>query len=912
MISKLQFGGLLAMVFGFGLITPAQAQLVFSTTLVGGGGSVGAQQGFSVGLAADGNTAIVGAPLDNPFLTPQGAAWIFTRTSGSWGAGGAQLASGTGGTLFGISRQGASVAMSGDGNTALVGGPNETAGGANAGAVWFYALSGSSFAQQGGINNGVANAKLGSSGALSQNGNTAIVGAPGDNGGAGTAWVYTRKGGVWSLQTTLSAASTVSFGASVSISDDGNLVLVGAPGTSANAGSAWVFTRSGTTWSTGTQLPAGTPAIAGGRQGLSVSVAGTAQTAMVGGFDSGTGTGAAYVYTLTGEVGTLQARLMDGSAGTAQQGASVSISNDGNTALVGGPNDSSGHGAVWQYTRSTSGPVTWTQMVKLTGTGNAGFSVALSGDATTALAGAPAQGAGGATLAFGSPDLSITNVHNGTFHRGDNGDTYTITVTNVGAAPTDGTTVTVVQSVPNGVTPVSISGSGWTCPVGVLSPPPPPAAWTLTCTRSDVKASGAAYPIITFTVNVSVGAPIAIGSVAKVSGGGDTNPSNNTGIDSVNFPGAPDLAISMSHSGNFSPGQLGATYRVTVSNVGDGPTNGGLVSVTATIPAGLTLVSMTGPSWSCGGATCTRSDALAATKFYDPITVTVNVTALSGTVTSSATVSGGGDVTPANNTAHNRTTIASGPDLIVTSTHLGNFQQGQSGAMYLIAATNAGGAPTRGTVTVTDTVPGSLTVTAVGGKGWTCQPAPAVSCTRTNGLAAGLSYPFVTITMTVAGNAPASVTNSASVSGGGDTNNGNNTGTDPTTITHTNSPTFPDLTVAISHVGNFVRGTTGNYSIVVTNSGGGATSGAANMLVSMPVGLQATALAGAGWTCDVPTLKCTRIDPLPAANSYAAITLTVSVARTAPGSVVTSVSVSGGNESNTLNNAAADATTITN
>jgi hypothetical protein len=89
--------------------------------------------------------------------------------------------------------------------------------------------------------------------------------------------------------------------------------------------------------------------------------------------------------------------------------------------------------------------------------------------------------------------------------------------------------------------------------------------------------------------------------------------------------GPPVLSISKRHAGNFTQGQTGATYTVTVSNqAGAGPTST-LVVVTETIPSGLSLVSMAGTGWTCAAGTCSRSDALAGGASYPPITVTVNV-----------------------------------------------------------------------------------------------------------------------------------------------------------------------------------------------------------------------------------------------------------------------------------------------
>jgi uncharacterized repeat protein (TIGR01451 family) len=114
-----------------------------------------------------------------------------------------------------------------------------------------------------------------------------------------------------------------------------------------------------------------------------------------------------------------------------------------------------------------------------------------------------------------------------------------------------------------------------------------------------------------------------------------------------------DLTIAKTHAGNFSPGQTGATYSLTVSNVGGGATVGS-VAVTDNLPAGLTATTISGPGWNCilSTLTCTRTDALNAGAVYPVITVTVNVSAnVAPNVTNTATVAGGGELNSTNDTA---------------------------------------------------------------------------------------------------------------------------------------------------------------------------------------------------------------------------------------------------------------------
>ena len=134
--------------------------------------------------------------------------------------------------------------------------------------------------------------------------------------------------------------------------------------------------------------------------------------------------------------------------------------------------------------------------------------------------------------------------------------------------------------------------------------------------------------------------------------------------------------------------------------------------------------------------------------------------------------------------------------------------------------TNAGLSATNATVSVVDTLPAGLTATAMTGSGWTVNLA-TLTATRSDALAAGGSYPPLTVTVNVAANAPASVTNTATVSGGGEINTANDTASDPTTIQ------LPDLAVAATHTGTFKQGDVGDtYTITVTNVGLPPTKGA--------------------------------------------------------------------------------------
>lgn len=114
-----------------------------------------------------------------------------------------------------------------------------------------------------------------------------------------------------------------------------------------------------------------------------------------------------------------------------------------------------------------------------------------------------------------------------------------------------------------------------------------------------------------------------------------------------------------------------------------------------------------------------------------------------------------------------------------------------------------------------------------------------------------------------------------------------------------------DLTIAKSHAGSFTHGQTPSYTIAVTNVGASPTAGTVTVVDNLPVGLRATSIAGAGWTCTLSALTCTRIDALAAGASYPPVVVNVIVEATA-GPFVNTATVSGGGETNTNNNSATD------
>ena len=394
---------LVAIMFSLLLSEQAGAQFLQQGNKVVGMDAAGnAQQGCSVSLSADGNTAILGGCYDNGYA---GAAWVFTRSGGAWNQQGGKLVGRDGGIA---SSQGFSVSLSDDGNTAIVGGPADSG---SVGAAWVYTRSGGMWTQQGNKLAGggvVGTAAQGTSVSLSADGNTAIIGGPSDNNNIGAAWVFTRNGGVWSQQGeklvgTGGEMDYVAQGISVALSANGNTAIVGGFDDNRDVGAAWVFTRSGGVWSQQGNKLVGTGAVGSARQGFSVALSADGNTAIVGGYGDSPD-GAAWVYTRNGSVWSQQGSKLvgTGAVGGAMQGYSVALSDDGNTAIVGGPANGMTDGAFWMFLRSGG---VWTQHGnRLVGAGaagnaNQGRSVSLSADGRTAIVGAPAD-SGGAGAAW--------------------------------------------------------------------------------------------------------------------------------------------------------------------------------------------------------------------------------------------------------------------------------------------------------------------------------------------------------------------------------------------------------------------------------------------------------------------------------------------------------------------------------
>ncbi|MES4890165.1 hypothetical protein [Streptomyces sp. NPDC096012] len=233
----------------------------------------------------------------------------------------------------------------------------------------------------------------------------------------------------------------------------------------------------------------------------------------------------------------------------------------------------------------------------------------------------------------------------------------------------------------------------------------------------------------------------------------------------------------------FTPGST-IQYTITVTNVGAGVTNGNITVTDAPGP-GLTLIGMQGQGWTCTGNQCITPTVLAPSGFPgDSLSITVTAAVASNPpsqVCNGAGVSGG-NAPPRTTQVCNTVAVPPTPaQLSITKTHSGTFAQGGTGTYTLTVSNASNAGTTSGTVTVTDTLPAGVTFGNATGNGWTCSEASGtVTCTRSDALAPGASYPPITLTVNITSGAACTFTNSATVSGGGSQSR---TAGDATTLT---------------------------------------------------------------------------------------------------------------------------------
>lgn len=358
--------------------------------------------GYTLELSADGSTAVIGAPYSR---SQNGQVWIFARSASGWTQQGPAItpSNENGGNL----EFGSSVAISGNGDTVLIGGVVDST---THGAAWIFTRSGTSWSQQAELSPTDADvgSLVGTSAALSADGNTALLGGSGDANYVGAAWIFTRSGSTWTQQgaklTANDEVGEAGFGRTAAMSADGKQALIGGFGDNGQAGAVWAFANVAGVWlQQGAKLTP-TDEIGAGDFGVGIALTPDGTSAVIGGSADNSNLGAAWVFTRSGSVWSQQgSKLVPNDIdGIGYVGYGVGVAPDGASLVVGGNADANGVGAIWTFARQGGA---WSQVgTKQTVTNadpseNFGLSVAISAD--TVLVGAIGDGGGsGAVWAY--------------------------------------------------------------------------------------------------------------------------------------------------------------------------------------------------------------------------------------------------------------------------------------------------------------------------------------------------------------------------------------------------------------------------------------------------------------------------------------------------------------------------------
>lgn len=475
----------------------------------------------------------------------------------------------------------------------------------------------------------------------------------------------------------------------------------------------------------------------------------------------------------------------------------------------------------------------------------------------------------------------------------------TLAAENVGDASTVGPTV-ITDELPAGLTPLSATGTGWTCTI---------AGQLVTCTYDAVIAPGATTEAVTVAVDAALDQG-SLGSTvdnsATVTTADDLVADNNTATDPTLILNGQDIGITKSHQGDFTAGAQ-ESYTLTAKNFGTQSTTGP-TTITDVLPGTLNFASVDGGTdWQCeqetGTVTCVHDEPIAAGASAPEVTLTTGVSVEAiPLVSNTATVETTGDPNPANDSSTDQALVQA-IDLKVTKTHDSVLRVGHQ-ASYTLKVQNAGDSTSTGPTTLTDELPAGLGfVSADGGADWVCdETGGTVTCTHDGLLGPEVAASDVVLTVDVGLAAAPEVANGASVATQDDFNQSNNSAIDPGTVVEM------DTGIEIGRTGTFKVGHTGTYLIGVENFGAVSTSGPTLVTVSLPAGLEFVSGTGNGWACEAveQTVTCTRTAALAAETAAPELALAVDISTGAVPSVSTTATVATANDRFSGNDTASD------
>jgi uncharacterized repeat protein (TIGR01451 family) len=616
---------------------------------------------FGSSVAVDGDTLVVGA-RGSQFVQSQdpGSAYVFVRSGTTWTEQQKLTASdGAANDAFGIS-----VSVAGD--TLVVGSyfNDSLPGTGREGAAYVFVRSGTTWTEQQKLTapDGAHLDLFGISVSVSDD--TVVVGAawhdaPG-GGDEGAAYVFARSGTTWTLQQEIlapDAAPSDGFGGSVALS--GDTAVISAVGDDSSAGSVYVFVRSGAIWTQQQKIPASL----GAYFGNSVSISG--DTLVAGAIGYQQNAGVAYVFVRSGTTWTQQQQLL---ASDLMMGAAFgdSVSISGDTVVVGAPGAAipggAQAGAMYVFSRSGT---TWTEQQKLFASDGEpvdafGSAVSVSGD--TAVAGALEDDTAGAVDA-GSvhvyreehADLSVAKSDGQLSAVPGEAVSYAIVVANAGP--------TFASAAVTDTVPAALQGATWTCAAS------PGSSCTALGSGSindsvDLLAGGSATYTLAGTIDPAATGVLANTAAVSAPAGVDPDPGNDSATDTDTLTPRVDLSVTKTDGQTAAiPGGL-VTYTIAVTNAGPSAATG--ATLTDLVPA-----TLLGATWTCTaplGSTCAANGSgsindtvglLAGGTVSYALTGTVDPAA-TGTLVNTATAAAPGGATdpnPANNSATDTDTL---------------------------------------------------------------------------------------------------------------------------------------------------------------------------------------------------------------------------------------------------------------
>ncbi|MGM1017273.1 MAG: hypothetical protein ACQEW8_07025 [Actinomycetota bacterium] len=484
--------------------------------------------------------------------------------------------------------------------------------------------------------------------------------------------------------------------------------------------------------------------------------------------------------------------------------------------------------------------------------------------------------------------------------------TWSVTVTNLGPSDSNASEespITVVDTLPAGVTDATATGDGWVCE---STDPAAGGRAQIECARSETLPVGDA-PVITVTATIDSGVRGTLTNDVVVAPGLTAQPDEDPVTDEATVTDpvteSADVAITKAIAETVVAGATG-TYRFQIVNLG--PSDAREIVVRDALPAGLSFAEIADTTendgWTCepdasDGRTvvCSLDEPLEAGDIT-LLDIVVNADQrLQGDLTNVVTVeSSTPDPDLENNDSRVVGVLAERADLAIVKEAMGDAVVGEQ-FDYTLTVSNKGPSTARGLV-ISDEVPAQLRVDAVSADGWDCvvvpeDGAPSVVTCLLDELEAGQTAPVATLTVTVLPDAYPAVSNTATVTSSTPEDEASledNTSTVTTTI-----PPLSELVVTKELTRDLEAGFGGEYTITVTNEGPTADPGPITVTDTLPAGLsfRSVTLDGVESDCaaDGRVVTC-EVGPLEVGQTTTLV-MEVDVAESASGTLVNTVTV---------------------